>query len=187
MLPGTLLASVFSVGVQSVIPSMLKENYHAISASVASFLNAFPLIAGLVGKTLMLFVYRKKMRDESIVMTVCMASLLFPIGVMCFMGKVSVWVILIMACLILLISNASNIAYASYLPMRFAKVGKPATVSGIINSTASLGIVMASFISPLVADNFGWDYVIYLWILFAFCASLLFFMSFFFWRKFIKQ
>lgn len=187
MLPGTLLASVFSVGVQSVIPSMLKENYHAISASVASLLNAFPLIAGLAGKTSMLFVYRKKTRDESLVMTVCMASLLFPIGVMCFMGKVHVWVILIMTCLILLISNASNIAYASYLPMRFAKVGKTATVSGIINSTASLGIVMASFISPLVADSLGWDYVIYLWMLFAFCASLLFFISFFFWRRFIKN
>lgn len=187
MLPAVMLKSMFSVGVQSVVPSMLKESYPGVSSSVASVLNIFPILVGILGKYVMQFFYRKKTHNESIAMTLCMLVMLVPLFVMTFVGKINVWFIVVMVSMVLLISNASGLVSTSYIPVRFSKFGKTATVSGIINAMASLGIVMANFVSPRLADVFGWVEVIYAWIIFAAAAALIFFVSFFPWRKFVTK
>lgn len=187
MLPALMLQSMFSVGVQAVVPTMLKESYAGMSASVASVLNIFPILVAILGKYVMQFFYRKKTHNESLAMTICMLCMLVPLFVMLFVGKISVWYIVAMVSLILLISNASSIVSTAYLPVCFSSIGRTATVSGIINAMASLGIVMANFVSPRLADMFGWVEVVYAWIIFAFVAALIFFVAFFPWKRFVSK
>ena len=82
MLFSIMLQSVFSVGMQSVIPTMLKESYDGMSTSVASVLNVFPILVGILGKYVMQFFYRKKTHNESLAMTLCMLTMLVPLLVM---------------------------------------------------------------------------------------------------------
>ena len=187
MLPALMLQSMFSVGVQAVVPTMLKESYVGMSASIASVLNIFPILVAILGKYVMQFFYRKKTHNESLAMTICMLCMLVPLFVMLFVGKISVWYIVVMVSLILLISNASSIVSTAYLPVCFSSFGRTGTVSGIINAMASLGIVMANFVSPRLADMFGWVEVVYAWIIFAFVAALIFFVAFFPWKRFVSK
>lgn len=187
MLPALMLQSMFSVGVQAVVPTMLKESYVGMSASIASVLNIFPILVAILGKYVMQFFYRKKTHNESLAMTICMLCMLVPLFVMLFVGKISVWYIVVMVSLILLISNASSIVSTAHLPVCFSSFGRTGTVSGIINAMASLGIVMANFVSPRLADMFGWVEVVYAWIIFAFVAALIFFVAFFPWKRFVSK
>lgn len=187
MLFSIMLQSVFSVGMQSVIPTMLKESYDGMSTSVASVLNVFPILVGILGKYVMQFFYRKKTHNESMAMTLCMLIMLVPLLVMTFVGKISVWYIVVMVSLVLLISNAANVVSMSYIPVRFASMGRTATISGIINAMASLGVVTANFVSPRLADMFGWVEVVYAWIIFAFVAALVFLVAYFPWKKFVSK
>lgn len=188
MLPAISLKSIFSVGMQSVIPSMLKESYTTVSPSVASILNIFPILIGILGKYVMQFIYSKKRHNEAMTMALCMLVMMIPLFVMSFVGKISVWCIVVMVSAVLLISNAAGVVSTTYLPVRFNKMGKTATVSGIVNAMASLGIVMSNFVSPRLADMFGgWVEVTYAWLAFAAASVLIFLISYLPWRKFVTK
>jgi len=74
-----------------------------------------------------------------------------------------------------------------YISMRFIKIGRNGTVSGIVNAMASLGIVVANFVSPRIADSYGWIAVIIAWIGFAVVSVVLSLIAYVPWKKFIKD
>lgn len=187
LLPVIMLQSLFSVGMQSVIPSMLTENYDSVSPSVASVLNVFPILVGILGKYVMQFFYRKKAHNEALSMMICLFVMVAPLFAMTFVGKISVWFIVAMVSSVLLISNASSILSTSYIPVRFSSYGRTATVSGLVNAMASLGIVMANYVSPRIADSFGWIEVVIAWIMFATAAALISLIAFIPWKCFILK
>jgi len=189
LLPLTVLQSVFFLGVPSVTPSMLAESYDGVSSAVASVITVIPIVLGVVGKLLIKCIYRKKVYNECMTIMICLMSLLPIFGVMLFVGKINVWLMLLMVSLVVMISSASATIPFSHMTMRFSKMGKSATVSGLLNATTSLGIVVANYVSPRVADAFdnNWVPVVAVWMAFAAVSVLLAFISYFFWKKFIKS
>lgn len=183
-----IINSMFAFGVQSLVPTMINESYESVSPSIASFLALFPIIFAVVGKFAMQSIYKKKTYNESLALCTTTLIMAIPIFVMTFVGKINYWIIIAMFSLVVAISGAAGIITATYIPLRFAKFGKAATMSGLMNGLSALGIVCASYISPPIADTFGgWFEVVVSWLIFALFAAIMFFIFFFPWTKFISQ
>ena len=183
-----IITSMFSVGIQAVVPTMINESYDKVSPSIASFLGVFPVIVGVFGKFTIQAIYKKKIHNESMTLFINMTIILIPLFVMSFIGKISYWVILAMLSLIVAIANGCTIITSTYIPLRFSSYGCTSTVSGIINGMASLGIVCSNFLSPRFADMFGgWFEVVLVWIAFSAVAAIVYFAAYIPWKKFIRQ
>lgn len=189
ILPVVVLQSVFSLGIQAVAPSMFRESYaNSVTPSFASFLTIIPIIAGVMGKFVMKWIYSKKIYNECLFMIFCLLLIIPVFGGMLFVGKINIWIMVILVSLVVLIAAASAILPFNHVSVRFSRLGKGATVSGIVNAMSALGIVVANYVSPRVADAFNnnWVPVILVWIGFALVSALIAFAAFFPWRKFIK-
>ncbi len=189
VLPVLVLQSVFSLGIQSVAPSMFAESYDHVSSSVASLLTIVPIIVGVAGKFVIKGIYRKKIYNECMSMAICLALLLPVFGGMLFVGKISIWLMVILVSMVTLIASAASTLPFTFICVRFSRLGKGATVSGLINSMSAFGIVVANYVSPRVADAFNnnWVPVIMVWMGFALVSSLISLAAFFPWKKFIKN
>ncbi len=188
LLPAVIAGSIFSVAMQTFVPSMLKDSYDTISLSLASALTTLPIIVGIFGKFTMKYIYVKKSYNESFVLFLIMTCLMIPLSVMLFVGKINYWIIVIMVCLVMLVASAGSLVAVTYIPLRFAKMGKGATVAGTVNAMTALSIVLSNYISPRIADKFGgWTEVIIAWILFALFSALVYLLTSYTWNKFIKK
>lgn len=189
ILPVVVLQSVFSLGVQAVAPSMFRESYpSSVTPSFASLLTIIPIIAGVIGKFVMKRIYRNKIYNETLSMMICLLIIVPVCGGMLFVGKINIWIMVILVSLVVLIAAASAMLPFNHVSLRFSRLGKGATISGIINAMSALGIVVANYVSPRVADAFNnnWVPVILVWIGFAVVSALISFAAFFPWRRFVK-
>lgn len=185
ILPIIILNTFFSQGVQGVTPTMISESYLSVSPSVASLLNIIPIAVGVLGKFLFRFIYSKKLYNEcmSLFITLLIIAPLsfFMMGI----GRISVYWIIALVSLIVTITSGTALVVASYIPVRFIKMGRAGTVSGIINAMAALGIVLSNFLCPFIADALGWHAVIISWVILSVIAAILSLIAFFPWKKFI--
>ncbi len=188
MLIPMIIISFFSVGIQAVVPTMIKESYKTVSPSVASFLAIFPVIIAVFGKFGIQAIFKKKFYNESMTLFLITLLMLIPLFVMSFIGKINYWIIVAMISVIVTVSSGCTLITSAYIPVRYSKHGYTSTVSGIVNAMAALGIVCSNYLSPRLADIFGgWVEVVYVWCIFSLVASLMFFMSYLPWKKFIKE
>lgn len=187
ILPIIVFNSVFSLGIQAITPSMIKESYSHISASVASVLTIIPIIAGGFGSIMIRCIYSRKIRNECKTMAVSLFILLPVIALIMLIGKISVWCILALISLVVMTSAGVSLITSSYIPLRFIKINRSGTVAGLINAMAATGIVVSNFVSLYIADNYGWLSVIIAWLTFAAVASLLSVIAFFPWKNFITR
>ena len=187
LLPVVVLKSVFALGAQSITPTMIFESYDNISPAVASVLTIIPVLAGLAGKFIMQAVYSRKIYNECMTMAVVMGAMIPFIALIMLVGKINVWFIVVMMSIVVLMATGVSLVNTPYISMRFVKIGRNGTVSGIVNAMAALGIVVANFVSPRIADSYGWTAVIVAWIGFAVASVVLSLIAYIPWRKFIKN
>lgn len=187
LLPVVVLKSVFSLGVQAITPTMIFESYDSISPAVASVLTIIPVLAGVAGKFIMQAVYSKKIYNEAMTIGIVMAAMIPFVALIALVGKINVWFIVALLSMVVLMATGVSLVNTPYISMRFIKIGRNGTVSGIINAMASLGIVVANFVSPRIADSFGWTAVIVAWIGFAVVSVILSLIAYIPWKKFIKN
>ena len=187
LLPVVVLKSVFSLGVQAITPTMIFESYDSISPAVASVLTIIPVLAGVAGKFIMQAVYSKKIYNEAMTIGAVMAAMIPFVALIALVGKINVWFIVALLSMVVLMATGVSLVNTPYISMRFIKIGRNGTVSGIINAMASLGIVVANFVSPRIADSFGWTAVIIAWIGFAVVSVALSLIAYIPWKKFIKN
>lgn len=187
LLPVVVLKSVFALGAQSITPTMIFESYDDISPAVASVLNIIPVLAGLAGKFIMQAVYTRKIYNECMTMAIVMGAMIPFIALIALVGKINVWFIVILMSIVVLMATGVSLVNTPYISMRFVKIGRNGTVSGIVNAMAALGVVVANFVSPRIADSHGWTAVIVAWVGFALVSVVLSLIAYIPWRKFIKN
>ena len=183
----TALTAMFSLGIQTITPTMLNESYDDLSPSLASFLNIVPIIVAFVGRFIVKFFCRKKSFNECLAMSLVTMVLIPITAVLLLMGRINVGYIVTIISLIGLTSSVSGVFSNPYLVSRFLATGRGATVVGIINCMSAMGIVLTNYICPRVAEGYGWNAVIVLYIVIAAVASILLFVAHFPWKKFIKD
>jgi len=187
LLPVVVLKSVFALGVQAITPTMIFESYNNISPAVASVLTIIPVLGGVIGKLIMQEIYGRKIYNECLTIGIVMGAMIPFVALISLVGKINVWFIVAFVSIVVLMATGVSLVNTPYISMRFIKIGRNGTVSGIVNAMASLGIVVANFVSPRIADSYGWIAVIIAWIGFAVVSVVLSLIAYVPWKKFIKD
>ena len=84
------------------------------------------------------------------------------------------WVLsIVFLAIIGFLTYGPHVMITSTLPMEYASRKASASAAGFIDGWGYLGAAVGSFLTGLLAQNFGWDYVFYLWIAGGFIAAVL--------------
>ena len=180
-----VIHGLLSLGVKALAPVMLMESYPQLSAGTANALNIILIVAGPVGLILSrLPVFRRF--SETTVMAIMLAAIVPMMIVVTAVGVVDLW--LVIAALTLLSVAASLMGiYFSYVSKAFEAYGYSATLAGLFNCMAALGIVLANYVFASVADNFGWGVTTNAWLVLAIAALVLTALTIPIWKNFKKK
>lgn len=77
-----------------------------------------------------------------------------------------------------------NLLLISRVPRHFARFGRVATVSGILNASTYIGSSLSTYAFGAVSEHFGWFSTIFIWVLVALGGTLLCFFTFRKWGRF---
>lgn len=183
----TFIRTVFDIGLKNLVPVMINESYDEVSASFATILSVIVLIAGIVGLLSAGSIYSSKFKNETTAIMVMFALAIPLICITLMIGRISYWIIIASIALIVMLMSGAGYFTTSCIAMRFNKWGKGATMSGLFNCMASLGIVVANVLFTAMADAHGWIYTIKSWVILAVVATLLSLLSVPIWKQFVKK
>ena len=183
ILPAILIRTVLEQGIQTVIPVMITESYDSVSASFASILNIIPIVFGIIGKSMMNVVYRKKHYNQVLMLIIVFIIMTpFLIGMLS-IGKINMWIVLLYVSLVVFIAAAGSYI-ATFLAVPYTNYGFNGTVAGILNSMASLGIVVGNFALTRIADSYNWTTVWVVLTALAIVGCVLCVIAFVPWKRF---
>jgi hypothetical protein len=167
---------------ESLAPVLFMENYDNVSPSIGNLLNLLMIVVGLAG-TIIARRFIVKTDNEVSGMILTLVAMLPFLGVCCFVGKISIYAVLISLCAIAALQSMT-VLFDNTFDMAFAKYGKSGAVAGFSNGARGLSYLAASYLMPLFAEKFGWTALVALWPVFAILAvvALCFAVSLF--RKF---
>ena len=183
----SFIKTSFDVGVKSFTPTIISESYSSVSPSLATIISLVVIIAGGLGTYFSKVIYPKPCRSEASATAVMFIMAIIPAAVIIFTGKISYWVIVVAMALLVLFMSSTQLYVLSYLPTRFNRWGKGATVSGMVNFSSSLGVVMANLLFIRIADGFGWTVTMIFWLALIILGTVLSLVSIPKWRKFIAE
>lgn len=181
------LRAMFDFGIKGMTPTMINESYEAVTPVLATVMNIVVLVAGVLGIFLAHFIYPRFIKNEAVALLLFFGISLPLTAVCLFVGKLDYRLMVVVLALIVMAMNACALFTTSYIAARFNKYGKGATVAGILNASASLGIVLANTLFPGLADLVGWYYTVLVWVIMM-GVALAFTVAFVpFWTRFLKK
>lgn len=159
-------------GVESWVPTFLKEQFN-ISTSLASLISVVVPVVSISGTYTSNWLNNRYIKNE-----------LYTAGIAFIIASVAVLGIFftrntnaLVCALFLSISTAAmwgaNHMFLTQLPYNFAKYNLSASATGLFNSVIYLSSAISSGIYGILADNVGWEVLIYVWF-FAGIAGVIF-------------
>lgn len=156
-----ILNSFIKDGLNTWVPSILKENYN-LSESLSIFFTVFLFVVGIFGSTVATGLY-KKIRDFSILSVFFFVFIAILVGGVILLFKTSLWIIVVVAfCLISLLNHAITSVITSMAPLYLSKKIDAGFLSGFMNGICYVGSALSSFGLGGVAENYGWNAVLIL-------------------------
>lgn len=159
-----LLRTMIDNAVKMLAPTMLMESYDNLSSAVANRLSLIIVITSAVGILISMFVSTRLIKNEMKAAAVLLTVSLPFMVVCCFIGKVGYMPLLVsLAIGTMFIHSASGLTQ-SLVAAKYEKVGRIGTVSGFLNATASVGIMLASYVFARIAEEMSWTNVAICWV-----------------------
>ena len=183
----TFVRTMFDNGLKSLMPSMINESYEGLSPNFSTILSIVVLIAGVLGPILAQATYPKIFKNEVLACSVFLGAALPFTVALTFIGEISYWAMLVCASVIVLCTSAAGLFTTSYIAARFNKWGKGATVAGLLNCLASLGIVATNLAFTALADSIGWQGTAVVWVILISAVFALAIITVPLWKKFRKN
>ncbi len=180
------LRAMFDWGIKGMTPTMINESYDAVTPVLATVMNIAVLVAGVLGIFIAHFVYPRFIKNEAVALVVFFGLSLPFTFLTLFIGKIDYRVMVAVLSIIVMFMNSCTLFTTSYIAARFNKYGKGATIAGILNASASLGIVLANTLFPGLADTVGWQGTVIVWVVMMSVAMLLVLCYLPLWTKFLK-
>lgn len=169
----TFLRTMIGQGAQTLAPTMLMESYDGISASIGNILNIIVIAAGVTGTFFVRFLINRKIIKNEIVGVIVTMAIMIPMSViLCMIGKVPSYVIIVAMSAISLCSTAATYLIAAY-NSKFAEFGKDGTIAGMINCAGSTALIVQTYGFQALADNSGWIAVSKLWVVLSAITTVL--------------
>ena len=185
MLVVYMIHGLLNLGLKSLSPVMLIENYSELSPALANVLNVILILAGPLGLFLSRLPVFRRM-SEPTVMALMFGACVPLLLTVTLVGDVPLFVI-IAALTALMTATGLMSVHFSYVSKAFEKYGYGATLAGLFNCMASLGIVLANFVFARLADSFGWGITTRVWLIIAIVSLALCVITVPIWKKFKKR
>ncbi len=185
LVPGFMRA-MLDTGLKSWVPTLIVESYE-VSSSFASFLTTGLMLINLSGVFLVNLVCPKFIKSEVVCLGLCFLLSLPCLGLLTLIGKISVVTAVILLTVVTTLMYAGNQLINIMMPAKFAALNLTGGIASIINAFACFGIVLANFGFGYLADLFGWNVTILVWIGMAAAGGLFCFLAARFWKRFLKK
>ncbi|MBR4852555.1 MAG: MFS transporter, partial [Clostridia bacterium] len=172
-------------GIQSWLPTFFTEVFE-MDSSKAILMNMVVPVSSIIFVSLATVLFRKVFKNEvaeSIFLFSVTTALSLLVSV--FYTK-SPAVTLVLSALIIGCAHGVNTMLISFLPRRFERIGKAATVGGICNAFVYVGSAASSYGIALIATNVGWAATLISWGIIAFAGIVVCIIALPRWKKYIK-
>lgn len=182
-----LLRVAIDNGIKMMTPVMLMESYKNLPAAIATRMSSVLIIFSAIGTFVAGFMQRNVTRNEARAQTILYAVSLVPLFIVCFLGYVHyIWILIALSVAIMLIHGAAPFSQ-SFVALHFETHGRIGTVSGILNATASVGNVLASYVFAKMAEIMPWRGVTVSWLITIIICGLLCVAILPRWTRFTKE
>jgi len=153
---------------ESLAPVLFMENYNNVSPAIGNLFNVLMIVVGLAG-TLIARKFISKTDNEVWGMILTLVAMLPFLVVCCFVGKLSIYAVLISLCVVAALQSMT-LLFGNTFDMTFAKYGKSGAVAGFSNGARGLSYLASTYLMPLMAEKFGWTVLTSLWPVFIIAA-----------------
>ena len=153
----TFVRTMCDIGLKSLAPTMISESYESVGPTLATVLNIIVLLCGVTGPIFAQCIYPRFISNEVLACAVFFILAIPTSAVLLFIGKINYWFIVAALALEVLLMSGAGLFTTSFIATRFNKWGKGATVAGLINCLASLGIVATNVVFTAIAESIGWQ------------------------------
>ena len=182
-----LLRVAIDKGIKMMTPVMLMEPYENLPAAISTRMSSVLIIFSAVGTFVAGFMQRNITRNEAKAQIILYAVSLLPLVVVCFLGYIHyIWILVALSVSIMLIHGAAPFSQ-SFVALHFENYGRIGTVSGILNATASVGNVLASYVFAKMAEVMPWRGVTASWLITIIICGLLCVAVLSRWKRFTKE
>ena len=158
-----LLRVAIDNGIKMMTPVMLMETYPDLPAVISTRLGSILVVFSAIGIFVTGIVKTKVTKSEPKAQILLYGVSLIPLAMVCFVGHIHyLWILVALSLSIVLVHGAAPFSQ-SFVALHFEKYGRIGTVSGILNATASVGNILASYIFAKMAEVMPWEGVAISW------------------------
>lgn len=183
----TLLRVAVDNGIKMMTPVMLMESYSELPAALATRISSILVIFSALGILIAGFLKSRITENESKAQIILYALSLPALLLVCFLGRLHyIWILAALSLSVSMMHGAASFGQA-YIAVRFEKHGRIGTVSGLLNATASMGNILASYIFAKMAELMPWGTVATSWLMIVFVCIILCAVVLTRWSKFIED
>ncbi len=172
---------VLKDGVSSWTHSYLVSNYGLTESLASTLLMILPFV-NLAGAFSSVRIFNKNKNEfltTALMFAVSAAAISLLFAVKSFSA--------VFAVILLAISSAAmlgaNTMLLTFLPMRFASVGRAATITGMLDTASYLSSAISGPVNGTIIENHGWDPIVTLWTVLAALGVAVSAAAAFKWRK----
>lgn len=167
----TALHGMLKEGITTWVPTMVTEVYGA-SASFSVFLSVFLPLFNATGAYLITPVYKGVMKkNEMTTAAFCMLVAAVPLTALLFMNRIAPLISVILMAAATAAAHTFNYMLITLVPVRFARYGRTATVTGLMNAAAYAGCAVSTYSFGAIAERLGWHCIVYVWLGLSFTAA----------------
>ena len=190
ILIGIVLQGCLRDGITTWMPSFIADTGND-SASTAILKNVLLPAFSIAVTYLGTFIYTKFFKNELKAATLFFVIATVLIGVLFILNKFSSdglsIVKIIVAALSVGLMHCINLALISYVPVHFGRYNVVAFLSGLTNAFTYVGSAVSTTVTALVADIFGWNAAVLVWLGISLCGVLVCALTIRRWGAFIKK
>ncbi len=186
MIPAIIVQGVLNGGVGTWVPAIISEVYD-VTPTVALLLSILIPIANVVGVYVGTYMSDRLFKDEMKSLIAMCAFTALPLAVLCFIGRLPVVLCVALLGVTTILMVGVNQVGISLVPLRLAPFGQAAAFTGFLNAMSYVGTAISNYGFGALAEAFGWNITISLWIPLALLAMVSCMVTRWRWKPFFKK
>lgn len=182
----TAIHGALKDGITTWVPTLLSEKF-ALSPDFAVLLSVVLPIFNVTGAYVINFLNKRLIHDDVLSAGAGFVICGVALTVLWLFGDVSPILSVVMLAVATSAMLGTNVQLITMVPLHFGKIGKSATVTGILNSSAYVGCASSMLIFGGLSEAIGWNGTILVWVGMSAAALLVCVIAARQWKKFKEQ
>ena len=182
-----LVKSLINSGISSWMPTIIMESYDT-SISFSSIMSTISTCANFAAIVWVIIFYPRIFKLQTTASGMFFAFMVpLLVGTAIYIGIIPVLWIVISITLINTLSGAIHQFYTIEFPRAYTKFNKAGMIAGLINSVATVGSIVSSWLWGVMADAYSWDVIIWTWAIMALVSAFCSFAATPLWKKTVRN